>query len=46
MGWPAPDDANDAIDEAEHDLAVLRDLMRGTRAQRKGAASWARKPCG
>lgn len=27
LGWPAPDDPNDAIDEAEHDLAVLGGLM-------------------
>lgn len=27
LGWPAPLDPNDAIDDAEHDLAVLGGLM-------------------
>jgi ATP-dependent helicase/nuclease subunit B len=27
LGWPAPDDPNEAIDDAEHDLAVLGGLM-------------------
>ncbi len=27
LGWPAPDDSNEAIDDAEHDLAVLGGLM-------------------
>jgi len=40
LGWPAPEDPDDAIDEAEHDLAVLRDLMHGTRAERRGAARY------
>ena len=28
LAWPAPDDPADAIDDFEHDLAVLRGLMR------------------
>lgn len=28
MGWPAPSDSTDAIDETEYDLAVLTDLFR------------------
>lgn len=28
MDWPAPGDPNDAIDDAEHDLAVLGPLLR------------------
>ena len=27
LGWPAPEDPNEAIDDAEHDLAVLGGLM-------------------
>ena len=27
LGWPAPDDPNEAVDDAEHDLAVLSGLM-------------------
>jgi CRISPR/Cas system-associated exonuclease Cas4 (RecB family) len=27
LAWPAPDDPNQAIDDLEHDLAVLRPLM-------------------
>lgn len=27
LGWPAPSDPADAIDDAEHDLAVLTDLV-------------------
>ena len=27
LGWPAPDDPNEAIDDAEHDLAVIGGLM-------------------
>ncbi len=28
VGWPAPSDPHDAIDEAEHDLALLDELVR------------------
>src|SRR5207253_1739815 len=28
IGWPAPAAARDAIDEAEHDLALLDDVLR------------------
>ena len=28
VGWPAPSDPRDAIDEAEHDLALLDELVR------------------
>ncbi len=30
LAWPAPQDARDAIDDFEHDLSVLRGLMRST----------------
>ena len=30
LAWPAPQDAEDAIDDFEHDLSVLRVLMRST----------------
>ncbi len=29
LGWPAPADFNDAIDETEFDLAVLEDIFKG-----------------
>jgi len=38
LGWPAPDDPLDAIDEAEHDLAVLARLLSMPLAEAKGAA--------
>ena len=40
MGWPAPADAADAIDESEYDLALLDQLLRLPRAQTKGAARY------
>ncbi len=41
IGWPAPDDQADAIDEAEHDLALLAELFRGRReGDQKGTARY------
>jgi CRISPR/Cas system-associated exonuclease Cas4 (RecB family) len=39
LGWPAPDDAADAIDEAEYDLSLLDKLVRPGIAS-KGAARY------
>jgi ATP-dependent helicase/nuclease subunit B len=39
LGWPAPPDPIDAIDEAEHDLAVL-DLLEARREESPGAARY------
>ena len=36
LGWPAPRDAETAIDEAEFDLAVLEPLLRRGGAEAKG----------
>jgi RecB family exonuclease len=38
-GWPAPPDAKDAIDEAEHDLSLLARALRDPAANR-GTAAW------
>ena len=35
LAWPAPESPSRAIDEAEHDLAVLGPLLRGTENQGK-----------
>jgi ATP-dependent helicase/nuclease subunit B len=40
LGWPAPDDPADAIDEAEHDLALLARLVRPDAAAVTGAARY------
>ncbi len=41
LGWPAPEDPREAIDEAEYDLAVLqRFLVGGKREDREGAARY------
>ena len=42
IGWPAPSDPRDAIDEAEHDLALLDELVRPPpgRAAPMGAANF------
>jgi ATP-dependent helicase/nuclease subunit B len=40
MGYPAPDDARQAIDDAEYDLAMLTRLMRAPKAERTGAARY------
>ncbi len=37
-GWPAPREAADAIDEAEHDLALLQSAVRDPQASRGTAA--------
>ena len=44
MGFPAPEQPSDAIDDAEYDLAMLARLLRdapeGDRKQRRGAARY------
>lgn len=40
MGWPAPSDPNDAIDEAEFDLAVLESLVDADPDATTGAAHY------
>lgn len=40
IGWPAPADPLDAIDEAEHDLALLDALVRGSEKAPIGAAHY------
>jgi len=40
LAWPAPDDPRNAIDDAEHDLAVLRELITGSAVERRGAARY------
>ena len=40
LGWPAPDEREDAIDEAEHDLAVLAALLGHDEAKTVGAARY------
>jgi ATP-dependent helicase/nuclease subunit B len=40
MGWPAPELADSAIDESEYDLATLRVLLSGRKAEAEGAARY------
>jgi ATP-dependent helicase/nuclease subunit B len=40
LGWPAPEDPADAIDEAEHDLALLARLVRPDATAITGAARY------
>lgn len=40
LGWPAPKEAGDAIDDAEHDLAVLDNLIHQPRKEVKGRARY------
>lgn len=40
IGWPAPSDARDAIDEAEYDLAILEKLEGQPDAETIGAARY------
>lgn len=40
LGWPAPSSPADAIDEAEHDLALLASLLRKSPAETKGTARY------
>jgi ATP-dependent helicase/nuclease subunit B len=40
IGWPAPANPLDAIDEAEHDLALLDELVRSATAVPKGSAHY------
>jgi ATP-dependent helicase/nuclease subunit B len=40
LGWPAPERPEEAIDEAEYDLALLTPLLDGDAAAAVGAASY------
>jgi ATP-dependent helicase/nuclease subunit B len=40
LGWPAPDDAGDAIDEAEYDLALLSPLVEADPERVSGTAHY------
>jgi RecB family exonuclease len=40
IGWPAPGNPHDAIDDAEHDLAVLAGAVHGEQADATGAARY------
>ncbi len=40
IGWPAPRSADDAIDAAEHDLALLEEVLRSGTAASVGAARY------
>ena len=40
LGWPAPDQPGDAIDEAEYDLALLANLVESTKQEATGAAHY------
>ena len=42
LDWPAPVDAGDAIDDMEHDLAVLKPLLRAPLSQQAGHEGRAR----
>lgn len=39
-GWPSPKNPRDAIDAAEYDLAVIRDLARRPLSERRGRARY------
>lgn len=40
MGWPAPEQADAALDASEYDLATLRVLLRGRESDLEGAARY------
>ncbi|HEY8078302.1 MAG TPA: PD-(D/E)XK nuclease family protein, partial [Labilithrix sp.] len=40
IGWPAPRDKNDAVDEAEYDLAVLDEYLRKPESECVGQAHY------
>ena len=40
LGWPAPVNPDDAVDEVEYDLAVLQPLLVGPRGGGKGSARY------
>ena len=40
LGWPSPDDPSTALDDVEHDLAVLRELFQADSARVRGHAHY------
>ena len=40
LGWPAPETPQDAIDEAEYDLALLANLVESSKKEATGAAHY------
>jgi RecB family exonuclease len=40
IGWPAPRERADAIDEAEHDLALLESILRRPESETEGMARY------
>ncbi len=40
LGWPAPDRAEDAIDDAEYDLALLAGVLGSDAEERRGTARY------
>ncbi|MEM9384131.1 MAG: PD-(D/E)XK nuclease family protein [Pseudomonadota bacterium] len=40
IGWPAPDSPGEAIDEAEHDLALLQGVLQADEGRAAGAARY------
>ncbi len=40
LGWPSPDDPRDAVDEAEHDLALLGAVLRRREDEAVGTARY------
>lgn len=40
IGWPAPERLEEAIDDAEHDLVVLRDILSDNEEESRGAAHY------
>ncbi len=40
LGWPAPSDTGEAIDDAEYDLAFLDGLLRDRRTPERGASRY------
>jgi ATP-dependent helicase/DNAse subunit B len=40
IGWPAPARSDDAIDHAEHDLALLESILRRSEAETAGTARY------
>lgn len=40
LGWPAPERRDEAIDDAEHDLALLADVLKRPGTETRGAARY------